>query len=149
VSAVRCWCSEGGGGAGSGEDGGSRGIASALVSQMMIDPGRVGLAREHGDREEGGGAVEACLPSCRRGDRGWGGGGKWKGSSGRPCRDEVVLPANAGVTRSQPPLLSEDTTVGCRLLLQQEAGAHGGGKDICVLALDIIKFTRNKEKAYT
>jgi hypothetical protein len=70
VSAVRASVSEGGGGAGSGEDGG-RGC-------FGVGPGGFGdgARRPSG----GGGAVEACLPSCLRSRRSRvGGGGRPEG----------------------------------------------------------------------
>jgi hypothetical protein len=118
VSAVRASVSEGGGGAGSGEDGG--GVASALA--------RVGLVTEHVDRVE---VVErwrpACRAACGRGDRGWEVGEGRKGSLRTPCRDEVVLPGQHGGDTQQATFAFGRyyTAVVCRFLRQEERTVEG------------------------
>ena len=103
---------------------GAEGFASALVSQMMIDPGRVGLAREHGDREEGGGAVE-WRPACRAAGAEIAGGevgGSGRGARGGRAVMMSCCQANTGVTRSQRIPLS---AVGCCCSKRQERTEEG------------------------
>lgn len=118
-------------------------IASALV-QSDDDQSRVGLAREHGDREESGGAVEvsAELPARRRRVGGDDGGEEerelWGGRAVmRSCC--ATCQANAGVTRSQPATATATFAFGgynSRLLLCRREEHTEEGKDICVLALN-------------
>lgn len=97
MSAVRASVSEGGGGAGSGEDGG--GVASALA--------RVGLVTEHVDRVE---VVErwrpACRAACGRGDRGWEVGEGRKGSLRNSWISRTMTHGTGWVSGTKPSYLS-------------------------------------------